>query len=106
MLPQEYDLSWNSRIQKDVQKIKTFISAHYSNELAEEIIRGIFTAAQALRQNPERFPRERQLLHRAEMYRYVRHKKYKLLFVVKSQTVHILHIFPERQHPKKIRRIF
>jgi plasmid stabilization system protein ParE len=106
MTEDSYEFSWHHGVKKDILKIHTFIAQNVSVELANEIIKGIYLTVESLRQNPERFPREQQLLHRQELYRYVRFRKYKILFVVEGFDVHILHIFPQRQNPKKIRRKF
>jgi plasmid stabilization system protein ParE len=101
-----YEFSWHHGVRKDILKIHTFIAQNVSIELANEVAKGIYESIESLRQNPERFPRERQLLHRQELYRYIRFRRYKILFIVEGLNVHILHVCPERQNPKKIRQKF
>ena len=106
MQSEEYDLAWNALIKKDLEKIHKFLNENISREFADETLRNIFASIEPLRLTPERFPREQQLLHRKEVFRYVKYRKYKVLFCVERQTVHILHVFPARQNPSKIRRKF
>lgn len=106
MQKEEFELSWNSDVRKDITKIHTFIAQNVSMELANDTVRGIYGAIEPLRWTPERFSREQSLLHRKEVFRYIKYKKYKILYCVEQNSVHILHIFPVRQDPKKLKRKF
>ncbi|MEY4905079.1 MAG: hypothetical protein RLZZ292_2894 [Bacteroidota bacterium] len=106
MPQEEYELSWENSTRKDILKIHAFIAKNVSVELANETVRGLYNAVEPLRNTPERFSREQSLLHRKEMFRYIKYKKYKILYSVERQVVHILSIFPARQNPKKLVRKF
>lgn len=100
-----YEISWHHLIKNDMMKIHAFIAQNISIGLANDTVKNIYTATNPLRSSPERFPRERQLLHRTKMYLYIRYKKYKILYYVEGQNVYIVHVYPERQNPLKIRRM-
>ncbi len=102
----ELRLLWTAFSQKELESIFNYYKEKAGIRIAKNIVNGIFKEALKLKKQPELGQVEELLEAREEIFRYLVHTNYKIIYWInfKENTIEIIDVFDTRQNPVKINR--
>jgi len=96
------NIVWTKPAKKDLRKIFNYFKKKVSLNLANKIVNSILANTSILRtQNIG--VKEQLLTHLEQEHRFIIDGNYKIIYIIKANTVYITHVFDTRQNPVKLK---
>lgn len=102
----ELKIYWTDFSKSELHKIFDYYKEKGSLKIARQLVIEINQEVKKLQSQPSIGQREELLIDREQEFRYLIHKKYKMIYWinVKENRVEITDVFDTRQNPEKIKR--
>lgn len=102
----EFKVIWSHFAEEQIDEIFEYYKSEANLRIAKKMITSLISATEILENNPEIGQVEELLYERKEIYRYLVHKKYKIIYSIdtKQKRIKIADVFDTRQNPVKITR--
>jgi len=103
----EINIFWSKFAENKLEEIFKYYSETVSPIFAKKFVFEIINATLILRSKPLIGQKEELLKNRSEEFRYLIHKNYKIIYMVRlnENRIDIIHIFDTRQNPTKIKNL-
>ena len=96
------NIVWTKPAKKDLRKIFNYFKKKVSLNLANKIVNSILANTSILRtQNIG--VKEQLLIHLEQEHRFIIDGNYKIIYIIKDNTVYITHVFDTQQNPVKLK---
>ncbi len=102
----ELTLFWTEFAKEELENIYQYYKKKTSNAIAKKLITAIYNETLDLQKQPQKGQIEELLVDRAQEFRYLVCKNYKIIYWINNtnQQVEIFDVFDTRQSPIKIKR--
>ena len=101
-----YDLSWDVKAMKALRNYYNYFKKNASVAVAERFLEAVSQAVETLLEQPERYPREKLLLHLPQNYRTIPVWDFRIIYEFTGYELMVLFIYHARQDPKKVKKAF
>jgi len=98
------EIIWSKLSQKKLISIHKYYTKKASSKIAKKLVSEIIDSTTLLKEFPEHGQQEHKLEKRAQNFRYLVYKNYKIIYFidVKNSFVKISNVFDTRQNPIKL----
>jgi len=98
---------WTRFAENKLDDIFDFYNINVSNRIAKELVTGIIDRTIGLNNNPYIGQKEELLTNRAQNFRYLVFKNYKIIYWINKtkNRIDIVNVFDTRQNPVKLNEI-
>lgn len=102
----EFNVIWSHFAEEQIDDIFEYYKLEANLRIAKKIIASLISATEILEKNPEIGQIEELLYERKDVYRYLVHKNYKIIYSIDKdqKRIKIADVFDTRQNPVKITR--
>ncbi len=96
------NIIWTNPAKNDLRKIFNYFKNKVSLRLAQKIVNSILTNTSILK--TQNIGTKELLLAQLEQeHRFIIDGNYKIIYIIKGNTVYITHVFDTRQNPTKLK---
>lgn len=97
-----YDIAWTERAGKDLIHIRTYLTNHASETVADKVISALVSVTEILKKQPEMYPPDPNMKQSDRNIRFIRKWNYRIVYEFTGTEVIIARVFHNRRNLQKV----